>query len=130
MFYIIIKLYFINFGKKWFNKMEKKSLTPRNFIDVEGRIIYSEGNQAWNLIKLKKEFLNEFYQLKEKRLKVFSYKMLYYRTYEEFEKVVKEIIKKKGVKHRSTLTRIKDRIKQGKKINWNTKEIRKLIKSF
>ena len=77
--------------------MEKKPLTPRNFIDVEGKIIYSEGNQAWNIIKLKKEFLNEFHQLKEKRLKLFSYKMLYYRTYEEFEKVVKEIVKKKGV---------------------------------
>ena len=77
--------------------MQKQPLTPRNFIDVEGRIIYSEGNQAWNLIKLKKEFLNEFYQLKEKKLKAFSYKMLYHRTYEEFEKIVKEIIKKKGV---------------------------------
>jgi len=71
----------------------KKPLLPRNFIDVDGKILYSEGNQAWNTIKLKKEVLNEFYQLKDKRLKLFSYKMVYYRIFEELEKAIKELKK-------------------------------------
>jgi len=71
----------------------KKPLCPRNCIDINGKIIYSEGDQAWNLIRLKKEVLNEFYQLKEKRAK-FSYHMVYYRNYEELEKAVKELKKK------------------------------------
>jgi hypothetical protein len=45
---------------------EKKPLAPRNFLDVEGKIIYSEGDQAWKLIRLRKDLLNEFHQLKEK----------------------------------------------------------------
>lgn len=72
----------------------KKPIFPKNNIEVEGKIIYSEGNQAWNIIKLKKEILTEFYQLKEKRSK-FSYNMAYYRTYEELERAIKEL-KKKG----------------------------------
>lgn len=36
---------------------------------------YGESNQAWNTIKLKSEFLNEFKQLKEKRSK-FSYEII------------------------------------------------------
>lgn len=71
----------------------KKPLTPRNFIDIYGKVIYSEGDQAWNLIRLKKEILNEFHQLKEKSSK-FSYKIKYFRIYEEFQEEVKKI--KKG----------------------------------
>jgi hypothetical protein len=72
---------------------EKKPLVPRNFLDVEGKIIYSEGDQAWNLIRLRKEILNEFHQLKEKSSK-FSYKILYFRNFEEFQAEFKKI--KKG----------------------------------
>jgi viroplasmin and RNaseH domain-containing protein len=68
----------------------KKALVPKNSIEVFGKIIYSEGNQAWNLIKLRKEVLTEFYQLKEKRSK-FSYNMVYYRTFEELERAVKKL---------------------------------------
>ena len=71
---------------------DKKPLLPRNCIDIDGKILYSEGDQAWNLIRLKKEVLNEFYQLKEKRLK-FSYQMIYYRVYEDLEKAIKELKK-------------------------------------
>jgi hypothetical protein len=72
----------------------KRPLHPRDVINVEGKLIYCERDQAWNLLRLKKEVLNEFYQLKEMRSK-FSYHMVYYRTYEELEKAVKEL-KKKG----------------------------------
>lgn len=74
----------------------KKPLFPKSNIEVDGKIIYSEGNQAWNIIKLKKEVLTEFYQLKEKRSK-FSYGMAYYRTYAELEKAVRKIKKENKV---------------------------------
>lgn len=74
----------------------KKPLFPKSNIEVEGKIIYSERDQAWNLIRLKKEVLNEFYQLKEKRNK-FSYYMNYYRTYEELEKAIKALRKKDNI---------------------------------
>ena len=55
--------------------------------------MYSEGFQAWNVIRLKKELFEEFPELKEKRSK-FSYKLIFHRTPEEFEKAVKELKKK------------------------------------
>ena len=74
--------------------MEKRSLIPRRVIDVQGRLSYSEGYQACNRIRFKKELLEEFYQLKEKRSK-FSYRMLYCRTFEELEKTIKEFKEKR-----------------------------------
>jgi len=76
--------------------IDKKPLIPRNIIDIQGKMIYCERDHSWNLIRLKKEILNEFYQLKEMRAK-FSYHMLYYRTYEELEKTVKELKKKDNI---------------------------------
>jgi len=75
---------------------DKKALIPRNHVNISGKIIYSEGDQAWNLIRLKKEILGEFYQLKEKRSK-FSYNMSYYRTYEELEKAIKDMKKSQAL---------------------------------
>jgi len=72
--------------------MDKRTLIPRTIIDVEGKLAYNEGFQAWNTIRLKKELFNEFPELKEKRSK-FSYKMIYFRTYEELEKVIKKLKK-------------------------------------
>jgi hypothetical protein len=40
--------------------------------------------------KAKKEIFSEFPQLKEKR-SAFSYKMVYYRTFDELEKTVKKL---------------------------------------
>ena len=68
--------------------------TPRKVINVKGRVLYSESNQAWNTIKLKSEFLNEFQQLKEKRSK-FSYEMIFGRTEKEMVEAIKKIIKDK-----------------------------------
>ena len=42
---------------------------------------YSEGNQAWSVMRLKKELLHEFPQLKEKR-EQFLYKMIIHRSLE------------------------------------------------
>lgn len=72
----------------------RQPLTPRTVINVKGRVHYSESNQAWNTIKLKSEFLNEFQQLKEKRSK-FSYEMIFGRTEKEMVEAIKKIIKDK-----------------------------------
>ncbi|MBT3578003.1 hypothetical protein HOA55_01575 [archaeon] len=72
----------------------RQPLAPRKVINVKGRVLYSEGNQAWNTIKLKSEFLNEFQQLKEKRSK-FSYEMIFGRTEKEMVDAIKKIIKDK-----------------------------------
>ena len=81
--------------------MEKESLKtrpliPRKIISVKGKVHYSESNQAWNTIKLKSEFLNEFHQLKEKRSK-FSYEMIFGRTEAEMVEAIKSIIKNKNL---------------------------------
>ena len=55
---------------------------------------YDEKSQAWGLIRLKSEIVREFPQLSEKRSK-FSYELKYYRKIEEFEKLVKDLKKKK-----------------------------------
>jgi len=73
---------------------DKKPLAPRKVINVEGKVHYSESNQAWNTIKLKSEFLNEFKQLREKRSK-FSYEMIFGRNEEEMVEALKEIIRDK-----------------------------------
>ena len=61
--------------------MEKRTLTPRRIIDVEGKLAYAEGFQSWNLLRLKKEIVNEFPQLKEKR-SAFSYRLAFFRSFE------------------------------------------------
>jgi hypothetical protein len=71
---------------------ENKTLVPRKVIESEGQIHYSESFQAWNTIKIKKDLLLEFPQLKEKRAK-FSYKLAYCRDIKEIEQ---EINSKKG----------------------------------
>jgi len=75
-------------------QMQTKPLTPRKVINIKGKVHYSESNQAWNTIKLKTEFLNEFHQLKEKRSK-FSYEMIFGRTETEMIEAIKKIIKDK-----------------------------------
>ena len=74
--------------------LEKRPLIPRKVISVKGKVHYSESNQAWNTIKLKSEFLNEFQRLKEKRSK-FSYEMIFSRTEEETNNEIKKIMKDK-----------------------------------
>jgi hypothetical protein len=77
--------------------MENKSLVPRKIVESEGSIHYSESFQAWNTLKLKKDLLLEFPQLKEKRSK-FSYRLCYYRDIKQLEEGLKEIISGKNSK--------------------------------
>ncbi|MGV8152627.1 MAG: hypothetical protein ACP5OG_06090 [Candidatus Nanoarchaeia archaeon] len=38
----------------------KQPLNPRKIVNVKGKVHYSERSPAWNLIKLKTEFINKF----------------------------------------------------------------------
>jgi len=51
---------------------------------------YNESKQAWSNIKLKRELINEFPQLKEKRANFF-YELVFCRSYEDFDKTLKEL---------------------------------------
>ena len=59
-------------------------------IKINGKLFYSEGDQSWNIIRLKKDVLKEFPQLKEKRGS-FSYKMVIHRSPEEIKKSISEV---------------------------------------
>ena len=72
--------------------MEKKPLALRKIINVKGKIHYNESKQAWGNIKLKRELINEFPQLKEKR-SAFSYQLIYHRDPKELQKVIQKMIK-------------------------------------
>jgi hypothetical protein len=74
----------------------KKPLIPRNVMNVNGKMAYSERDRCWNILRFKKEILYEFYQLKERRSN-FSYNLVYYRTYEDLEKAIKQLKKAGGM---------------------------------
>ena len=50
------------------------------------------GFQSWNLLRLKKEIVDEFPALKEKR-SAFSYRLMFFRTCDELLKAVKKLRK-------------------------------------
>ena len=66
---------------------QKKPLSPRKEITSEGRIAYSEGFGAWNVLRLKKELFEEFPELKEKGSK-FCYEITYFRDSKELKKAM------------------------------------------
>ncbi len=72
----------------------KKTLIPRKKINTGGSINYNESMQAWNIIKIKKNYLVNFLSLKKKGLK-FSYQLMFCRTHDEFLKITKKLKKKK-----------------------------------
>lgn len=76
--------------------MEAQTLRPqRNAIEIKGKLTYTESIGAWNSIRFKKELINEFPQLKEKR-SIFGYKLLFYQEYNELEKAIRELKKNNG----------------------------------
>ena len=73
------------------NKLGKKViLKPIQLMEVEGKISYSESDQSWNLIRLKREILQEYPQLRNKREK-FGYTMIITKSEEDFQKAVSEM---------------------------------------
>lgn len=73
------------------NKEESVPLAPnQDSIKVSGKLFYNEG--SWNTIRLKKEVLHEFPQLREKDGN-FTYNMTILKTVEELKKMIAEMEK-------------------------------------
>jgi hypothetical protein len=68
-------------------------IVPRSIIKSRGKMYYKEANRAWCFLRLRKEILDEFDELREKYCN-FSYDVVYYETYEELEKALRDF--KKG----------------------------------
>ena len=73
--------------------MEPQILRPtKKTIELMGKVSYDEHNGAWSTIRLRKQLINDFSDLKERRSS-FSYKIIYYQSYLELEKAVREMKK-------------------------------------
>ena len=59
-------------------------------LDITGHVSYSEGYGAWNVIRLKKDLLNEFPQLREKTAKIL-YKLVFYKSHEELKQAIRRM---------------------------------------
>ena len=70
--------------------MDKKALVPSNILQIKGKLSYSESLGAWNTLRFRSELVKEFPQLSDKRARIL-YKLVFYRSVEEFEKAMKEL---------------------------------------
>ena len=61
-----------------------------------GNLSYGEGNRAWNVLRFKKNILQEFPQLKE-RQKKFGYKMVMHRSFKELKEAINKMEKESDV---------------------------------
>ncbi len=69
-----------------------RPVTPS--ICVKGIVSYTTNQGAWNLIRLKRKFLDKFPQLEDKKSK-FSYKMIFHENQKDFEKELRKMKKSK-----------------------------------
>ena len=75
--------------------MEPKILQPqRKAININGKIAYGDSSQSWSNIRLKKEIIDEFPVLREKRSN-FAYNMQFYRAYNDLEKAIRKMKRKR-----------------------------------
>jgi len=71
--------------------MEAQILRPvNNAINIQGKILYSQGDRSWNMIRIRKDILDEFPQLREKQAK-FSYRMILHKSNNELEKAIRAL---------------------------------------
>ena len=79
------------------NKENTKYLKPTSEpIELEGQMTYNIDRRAWSDIRLKKEVISQFPQLRE-RNKKFGYSLMVCKEFKELEKQVKKIKIEKGV---------------------------------
>lgn len=72
-------------------------LIPINEIpEIVGKLFYSESDQAWSTIRFKKEILQKFPQLKEKRGS-FCYKMKLFSSQDELNDEIKSLRKNPAI---------------------------------
>jgi len=89
---VYMYIYYVYVGYAMVILRSNNKLIPRINVESEGKIYYSESSQAWNVLKLKKELVSEFPQLKEKGSE-FSYRLVCYRNSKEFERATKKLVK-------------------------------------
>ncbi|MBW3001872.1 hypothetical protein KY338_01775 [Candidatus Woesearchaeota archaeon] len=63
-------------------------------LEAKGVMSYDNNARCWNTIRVRKNFVKQFPQLRQRRTK-FSYKMSFYASYEELKKAIKNMEKKK-----------------------------------
>jgi hypothetical protein len=71
-------------------------LPRRDAVKIKGNLLYNESAQAWSIIRLKKEVLNEFPELKDKRGN-FQYTMVIPHAGQEIDQQFLENIKSQKV---------------------------------
>ena len=77
------------------SQQEYRQLIPKTeFPELIGKLTYSEGNRCWNTIRIRKEIIGLFPQLREKRSS-FGYKMKVCLNYAELLKTIKVMEKRK-----------------------------------
>ena len=65
---------------------DKRFIIPRKeVLKLNGSVCYNDAWRAWNTIRLKKDIIKEFPQLREKD-KAVNYHMIYFRTHKELMK--------------------------------------------
>lgn len=64
-------------------------------LEINGKLFYNEGSQAWTILRLKKDLLFKFPQLKDKRSS-FGYKMIMHDTLESLKTMIKDLEKNGG----------------------------------
>lgn len=71
-------------------------LSPtRDVLRIKGKLSYSEGDQAWTNLRLKKEILQKFPHLRDKRSS-FMYVMKIYDSHKELRKELEQLEKESG----------------------------------
>ncbi len=71
--------------------MKRKILQPsREKFEFKGNISYSENLRAWCIIRLRRELINEFPALKERRSKL-GYHLTFYRDYDKLERAIRKM---------------------------------------
>jgi hypothetical protein len=76
-------------------QQEYKQLIPKTeFPELVGKLTYCEGNRCWNTIRLRKEIMGLFPQLREKRSS-FGYKMKICLNYGDLLKTIRLMEKRK-----------------------------------
>ena len=66
----------------------------KEIVVSSGNMVYCDNLRSWKTIKFKREFVSEFPQLQNKRLKT-KYLAVVFHSYNLFEKEVSDIITKK-----------------------------------
>ncbi|MEK6888817.1 MAG: hypothetical protein AABW80_01785 [Nanoarchaeota archaeon] len=73
-------------------------LTPvHESLKIKGKLMYSEGDQAWNTLRLKKEILMQYPHLKDKSASNFIYLMELHRNFDELKKQIETLEKENSL---------------------------------